>query len=278
MQFQVLKSKRALVLGATFVAVTAFASGGKVEQINSSISKLLQQFNTATSIVQLNITRADVSKTRATEAAGELYVKKTGSNATGVLRISAKYSYPELLGAKPRIVAKAELDGRDGNLIKILANLGLPQERIDGFYADTQTGIKSIADEFLKGYGDAAKVNVRILKITKNSAGNYRDLDMVVNLAVDLSKLASPTRPSDVPFTKAKLRVRLNLERGFSITAHVVMNKSYDSFNSDQKGLKEYIEGLLKDDQAELSQLSDFATIGNMLMEIAVGNRKDFLQ
>lgn len=269
-----ISSKKMVIAAALLVGSVSVAALSQVGDLNKSLAKLADPYNHRNSKVDLVITKAEVNAERAVALQGKLLVKKVGQTAAGALKADIGYSYPTKAEAVPKFKLTAELAARNGNMSKILANLGIKEEAIRKMFEDTEKSMNDSASDILKRYGDAATVKVVVKHQTKDKKGDYRDLAVELDVKVDLSKLPVGVTPADVLFTAGKLDIDLDLDRGFSVKGTTLINKGYSGFRADQKGLKEYIEALLNQNKETMAQLSFLVQISDMLMEEAVGNKQ----
>ncbi len=269
---QMMKSKKIAIVAALLLGTAGMAGLSKVSELNAAIAKLVAQYNYKGSKVSLVVSKAEVNAERAVALQGKIVVKKVGQSAAGALKGDVSYSYPVRADAIPVLSFSAELDARHGNMTKILNNLGVSEDEVRRLFVETEKSVHESANEILKTYGDAATVVVKVKHSTKDKAGNYRDLALQLDVKLDLTKLPANIKPEAVLLLAAKMDVDLDLDRGFSVKGKVLMNKNYTSFRSDEVGLKEYVEALLKQDPAAMAELSGIAMLGNMLMDQAVGN------
>ena len=265
-----LSGKLALASVLAFSSL-AFAAFSQISDLNKALSKLTEPYNHKGSQVSFVVSKAEVNSERAVALKAKFVVKKAGNLASGALRGEVSYSYPTRWGAQPAFDFSAELDASHGDMTKILGNLGLNEALIRELFVNTEAAMHDTANQFLKEYGDAASVNVKVKHASKDKNGNYRDMAVEIDMKIDLSKLPKETPAEKVAVVEMKMGIDIDLDKSIELKGTFLANKNFEAFRADQPGMKDYIDALLTQNAQAMAGLSNLVLVGDALMEQAVG-------
>lgn len=265
------KKTFALSMGALFLSTAVWAASD-LSAINAKLAKLLADFNNEKSLVSAVVSKVKVNDTRAVEFAGDILVKKEGV-AKGELLVHADYNYPEAANSKPILNLSAEIKAPDENLAKMFANVGLSQEDINNFFDQAKETLDASMSDLTKEYGEAATYSFSIYDVNKDSRGNYKSIQIDLDVAIDLSKLPKGLDPATVELLGVHAHLALDMQAGAVASAEITMNPESASFQRDGDGLKEILDALLngEEDNEALDEIVQSATVLNQLMNRAVG-------
>ncbi len=263
-----LRMQMAVAIGTLALSISSWA--GNLEQLNSSIALLLAALNNEHSTVTMNVSKADVNETRAVGFAVKSIVAKIGPKAEGELKVDVNYDYPTTEGAKPKFSLSAELKAENGNMLKILNSIGYSQEQMNEVFQNLDD-LKQFIESAKEEYGDAVTYTLEAAPTEKDEAGNLVTANVHLTMNVDPTKLPESVEVAKVQFLALSFNASLDMRKGISLSGKVEMNPAANSFSSDQRGLKEAIEGLLNQDSDAVQDLVMITTMIDGFMNNAVG-------
>jgi hypothetical protein len=235
------------------IALVAFSASATeitvspLKQLNQEISALLAPFQNATTQASVVFKKIKTDDVRALKLKMSGDYKMTGTaNTLEVKLADLSYKYGD--GTAPRTHAKAFL-GFD--LTKVL-----PQDELNQLIPQLQDLLQQSVAEYTQAYGTASKITLNITDEQKDAQGNYVSLKAVIKFSVDLDQLPASTPKNTVMISDAQLKLALDLKKGLVVDAVIISNPAYSDFQTDQTGLKEYLDKLLAQDKDTLQQFA----------------------
>lgn len=254
-----LKFSRSIVAAAALFTTAALAAAVTVTDVNAKVAGLLAQVNDANTKIEASFTKLAVDSVRATQFGASLKAEEVG---TRIVKFGAEgdYEYVTLAtGDEPRFSAKVALE------MDFVGAFG--QDVVNEIAGDIETMAMDMVKDFTSEYGAAAQAQIAIDNLQRDAQGNIVAARIKFDGVVDFSKLPASKPISDVELKEihAVIEVSFQGQQGASLEVSGVMNPAYRSFQSDEMGLKELIEGLLADDQDSyqtITQILGFAAAG----------------
>lgn len=253
--------KKAAAFVLVFASVATAATLISKDEVNKKVAAITAPYNTVDgSKMELSFTDLNVSELRALDFGLKLLVAKKGNANELVLKIDdTSYHYGN--GSTPTVNADISLKL---DLIKIFG-----QDSLNSAAADFEDLAQSMAAEYTKKYGEAVTLDAKMVEVLKDSAGNVTQAKVRLGAAIDFSKLPEGLEVADVEFRSFQSELTINAA-GMGGKLTLVMNPMNKAFQSDEPGLKEFIEALLSEDTAMYDQLADFAAMLNALADSIV--------
>ncbi|MNK86829.1 hypothetical protein D3C87_1067490 [compost metagenome] len=252
--------KKAAAFVLVFASVATAATLISKDEVNQKVAAITAPYNVDGSKMELSFTDLNVSELRALDFGLKLLVAKKGATNELVFKIDdTSYHYGN--GSTPTVNADISLKL---DLMKIFG-----QDVLNSAAADFEDLAKSMASEYTKKYGAAVTLDAKMVEVLKDSAGNVTQAKVRLGAAIDFAKLPEGLEVANVEFQSFQSELTINAA-GMGGKLTLVMNPLNRSFQSDEPGLKEFIEALLSDDTAMYEQLADFAAMLNGLAESIV--------
>jgi hypothetical protein len=253
-----------VAVGLTATAAPQLSAG--VEALNTAIQKLLFKYNTEKSLAKVEFVKIETNDVRATDVNMNAHYKKVGSENTLEISLNKLSYHFDAVNPLTKLNAKIGLD---------LTKYATP-EQLDFYVEIAQDLLQAIVTESLKEYGTAARVKLDILEKTKDEAGHYATLKARAELKVIMSELPEKTPISEVFVKEVRLQVNINVKTGTSVNLILVSNPAYKGFNTDEMGLKEYLDALKKADPKLVSEFeSIIADLDKMATSIVEPKKDD---
>lgn len=227
-------------------AAAAIAASSPVAELNVELARLLGPFQNATTMAQLVFRTVETNAEHALklEASGR-YFKVGSQNQLDLNLEDLSYNYGD--GSAPTTKMKLFV-GTD--LTKLLS-----QEDLNRIVPEAEKMVEGMAKEYAREYGDAVTVVAQVTEKTQDQQGNYTGVKARISGKIDLTKLPAGKTVDSVFATDADLSLSIDLKTGMRAELVIVSNPAYKAFQSDEKGLKDYLDSLLKRDEKSLSEL-----------------------
>lgn len=247
--------KTALSLGLSLILATPlFAANNHLNQINSHIKNTLAPMQDNLTTARLTFDDLENNSTHTVKVAVNSLLKKIGSQNTLALKVD-NLSYDFGDGSAPMVIFKGSF-GLD--LTKII-----PQDKINELIPSAATYFETMIMEQLQAdYGDAVTVKGVVTSLTKDRNDNYTAMSALLTIGTDLTKLPADTNINQITFTNIVCSVSIDLKTGIKIDSFVTINPLFYRFERDEDGLKEYLDGLIHNDEEA------FENIGNLFREL----------
>jgi len=174
---------------------------------------------------------------------------KTGPITDFALKVEGRYEYESNYNNLPltTLAGTTEFD-----LLKFFE-----QEMINEIGPILDVLLKDLASQYVDTYGEAITFDAQITNTEFDDDENLISLALMVDIKFDLSKLQEPNRAEDILFTSLILNSALTLN-SISISGKMVSNPSYEGFGEEQRGLKDFVDGLLNNDPEILEMLTEY--------------------
>lgn len=233
---------------ALFGATGAVAAFDSIDELNAELTKVLAPYQNPTTTALLSFGKIELSSERALSVALSAYYEKLGSQNT--LEIHVPYAGYDYADGKPvsRLTGSVKLD-----LTKLL-----PQDQLNELIPNVESFIADLASQLSSEYGEAVSVTTEITDRQQDKDGNFTAVKGSIRFAIDLSKLPETMPASEVPVIGGEAIVAVEVTKGFSIDLNVNSNTAYKGFDSNQTGLKEYLEALLARSPELFARIADF--------------------
>jgi hypothetical protein len=256
--------KSLLKKAAAFVLVFASVATAAVliskEEVNKKVAAITAPYNVGDTKLELSFTDLNVSDLRALDFGIDFLLAKKGPANELVLKVSdTSYHYGN--GTTPTV--KADISMKL-DLLKVFG-----QDVLNSGAADFEDIAKSMASEYTQKYGEAVTLDAKMVEVLKDSAGNVTSAKVRLGAVLDMGKLPAGLEVADVEFQSFQTELTINAA-GMGGKLTLVMNPLNKSFQSDEPGLKEFIEALLGEDTATYQQLADLAEVMNSFAESIV--------
>ncbi|WII72495.1 hypothetical protein QJS83_01255 [Bdellovibrio sp. 22V] len=225
------------VLLASSVAVAA----GVItkEEVNKKVASLTAPYNNASTSMKIEFTDLNVDAVRALDFGINVAITKEGAENKLALQLKdASYHYGD--GSAPTV------QGRLLMRLDLVKAFGQPT--LNDLGAQLEDIAKGAVAEYGKKYGEAVAVDVKMEDVKKDAEGNLLSARLRFNASFDLAKLPADLKPEDVELRSVKAVLAAG-RNGISGRLEAVINPQYKGFQSNEPGLKEYIEKLLSDDK-----------------------------
>jgi hypothetical protein len=218
-------------------------------KLNATIDQVLTEFRDDLTDARLVFDNLAVDEVRATALKLHGLLHKVGPQNTVDLRIdNFDYNYGD--GSVPMVAVQGQI-GLD--LTKYIR-----QEDLNALIPDAERTLTEIAKGFTTDYGDAAEVSVVVSDKKQDENGNYVSLKGHLTAVIHLDRLPQGKDRKDVPFVSVMADAEVDLKTGLKVNLYVGMNREYRTFGPDEKGLKDYVEGLLNSDPKIIDAISRF--------------------
>jgi hypothetical protein len=253
------KFSRPIVAAFALFTTAALAATVTVAEINAKVAGLLAQANDANTKIEASFSQLAVDSVRATQFGAALHAEEIG---TRLVKFDAEgdYEYVTLAtGDEPRFSAKVALE------MDFVGAFG--QEVVNEIAGDIESMAMNIVKDFTAEYGAAAQAQIAIENLQRDPQGNIVAARIKFDGVVDFSQLPAtkPLRDVELKEIHAVIDVNFQGQQGARLEVSGIMNPAYRSFQADQTGLKELIEGLLADDMEAyqtITQILGFAAAG----------------
>ena len=255
--------KLAFALGATLTALLPLsAPAAGLNELNANIAQLLQPFKNGRTEASLVVQKADLVKQRLVNVAAAASYRKQGEVPFSLQLKELRYTYGD--GSKPTTKGSGSI-GID--LGKVLG-----QNDLNSLIPMVEMLMAGALKNLVGHYGAAAKIDGGITDKNKDAAGNYVSMSGAISFTVDPAKLPANLRRDDIMLAKGFIGISLHINRGLSFEIELVSNPGYKGFRAEEKGLKEYLEALLKRDAKTLNELvTIFRQIDDGAEKLATG-------
>lgn len=238
-----LKKTTAFLFVFSSLAVAAGLISKK--EVNSKIAALIAPFNDQSSVMALQFRDLKVDSVRALDFALNAIVAKKGSENKLILKLqNASYHYGN--GSTPTM--KGDLS------IQLDLAKAFGQNSLNELSDELEKVARSAAEDYSRKYGTAAKIDVGVEDLTKDTQGNFESVKAHINVTIDTNKLPENLKTEDVEFKTLNIRLAVN-GQGARAKVLAVLNSRYKRFQEDQMGLKEYIEKLLSEDSVTYQEI-----------------------
>jgi hypothetical protein len=252
--------KKAAALVLVFASVATAATLISKEEVNKKVAAITAPYNVDGSKMELSFTDLNVSELRALDFGIKLLIAKKGTANELLLKVDdTSYHYGN--GSTPTVNADISLKL---DLLKIFG-----QDMLNSAAADFEDLAKSMTAEYTQKYGEAVTLEAKMVEVLKDSAGNVTSAKVRLGAVLDMSKLPAGLEVADVEFQSFQTELTVNAS-GMGGKLTLVMNPLNKSFQSDEPGLKEFIEALLSEDATMYQQLGEFAAMLNNLTDSIV--------
>lgn len=237
--------KKIMAFLFVFSSLAVAASLISRKEVNSKIAALIAPFNDQSSVMAIQFGDLKVDSVRALDFALNAIVAKKGSENKLILKLqNASYHYGN--GTAPTM--KGDLS-MQLDLVKVFGRNSL-NELSD----ELEKIVRSAAEEYSEKYGTAAKIDVGVHDLTKDTQGNFESIKAHINVTIDTNKLPESLKVENVEFKTLNIRLAVN-GHGARAKVLAVLNPRYKGFQADQMGLKEYIEKLLSEDSGTYDEI-----------------------
>lgn len=241
--------KKAMPFLFVFSSLAVAASLITNEEVNAKVAALVAPYNDKNTVMAIQFTALNVDSVRALDFGLNAMIAKKGSENKLVLKLqNVSYHYGD--GSSPIMTGDLSFQT---NLVKAFG-----QENLNDLSQDLEKLVKNAATDIGKKYGEAAKINVAVEDLNRDTQGNFESAKLHLYVTIDLNNLPADLKVEDVEFKSLKTRLVLN-GKGVRAKVQVVLNPLYSRFEADQPGLKEYIEKLLSEDSETYKNISDAA-------------------
>lgn len=250
-----MSQKLKVILSAgVFLATTVFANAVlSIDEVNAKITEMLAPFQKPNTRINLQFTDLEIDATSTRKLNVISSILKEGPDNTLNLRIDPlAYAYP--VGGVPRLQTGVHMDL---DLLKAFS-----QNTLNSMGNDAQEMIREVIKNYTNQYGEAVLVDAAVDEINKDAQGNIQSLSLHVGIKIDLQKLPADIALDSVYFTDLKGQVNVTLG-GVDGTLRVDLNPNYQGFSSGQKGMKEWIEGLLRGEDDSFENIRDYIQMLN---------------
>lgn len=226
-----------------------FTNANKIDdELNKSVRELLLPYQNDMTEAKLNFQNTKLNKQRLQSLSVDgSFLKRGKSSEFGISLDKAQYTYAEDTNAMTTIVGSLTID-----LTKLI-----PQEQINQMLPMAEQFLQIYTAEITKDCGDACTFEGAVTSAKQDDSGNYTNITAIVKSKIDLDKLPTNMSKQDFVFTELNVSVKVDFKKGLSFDAYLVSNKEHGSFAQDNKGLKEYIEGLIHGNRDTLAELNN---------------------
>ncbi len=233
---------------ALVVSSVALAATFTIQDVNLKVLELIKPFNNPVTKMEFAFTSLNVDATRALDFGFTGFVSKLGSQNEAKLEVKkAQYSYGT--GAKP--TASVDLNV-EFDIVKALG-----QDVINKVAGELDDALVEMSADFVKDYGSAITVTAKTEELKLDAAGNVEVVKLRLSAVMDFAKLPATKTLDAVEFQTLDVVVRADT-KGLTLQGEVVLNPLYRGFQSDQNGMKEYVEKLLVDDEQTYAELKSY--------------------
>lgn len=234
------------------------ANVSQTEKLNQRLKEILSIFNNASTKTFFVVNELDLTPERVSSVKGKVLYTKKGKVDTVILNVSGSYENKDHKNPKISLKALAKV-----NILKLLGG----EEAVNEAAHRIEAQFKEVVEDQMDEFGDAINVNAQITKKETDRSGNIIQLEGEGSIHVDLSKLSQDNIRENVLWTDIQFKIAFDLlNNQIQLEVSIVSNSSYKGFEKDQQGLKEWIEGLINQNEEQeetivsfFSQLDKFA-------------------
>ncbi len=252
--------KRAVLATIALITGVATAATLSVSEVNTKVKELLAPFQSESTQVQVEFgdLRLATFGTRAFQVSGQL--KKLGKWNTLELSVP-EVRYRNTGRGSPRGAAKFNLK------LDLVRALGQPA--LDSLANEAEDIVVSFAKDMSAELGDAVSISAKVDELLRDESGHVISLRMHVEADIDVKKLPEGVSSRDIPLLWGRIDAKITRTEA-ELTAMLDLNREYRGFDSDETGIREWIEGLLGQNPTVYEDLTRFVAIVDSLAETLV--------
>lgn len=240
------KKVLSLGLGLTLSA-SVFAVDGSIDKLNNQATTVLADYQNATTATELKFNEFELGTEHAQKIAISGFFNKIGSHNEFHLTLdNLSYDYGD--GLAPTLKIKGSL-GFD-------LSKNFSQELLNYWAPSTDKILENYARTFI---GETGVIKSVITSMSKDSAENVTQVTTLLRARIDLDNLPDHTTSKEVISTEVVLSLSVDVKKGLELNAYVAINPEFRLFENDQRGLKEYLELLLENDDLAIFQINYIA-------------------
>lgn len=227
--------------------VLLFADASLKDKLNQQFKEWLELFNNNLVKSELRIDEIIMTNERICYLKGNASYSREGAFDAVFLDVSGFYDNRDL--------EKGPVSQFKANLKVNILRLFKGHKGVNDFAASIEKQFQELVSAKMEEYKDAAEVQTKITLKEKNKEGDLIRLEGNGSLKVDLSKLPEEVAKKEVFLKEVTFKISLTLN-GAQVEVNITPNTSYIGFQKDEKGLKEWIEGILKGNEEEEESIS----------------------
>ncbi len=240
-----MKLKHKLILALSTVA-TSVAIAASIPELNAKIASLLVEFNTPVTSAQIVFNQLAALDKGQFVVDGTARIKKTGN--IGTLEIALNRGLYDTRGGKsPTAIFDASINA---NLTQFLN-----RTELDDVLNEIEPLLNSIAKDYLAEYADAVTVKVTISSKQNDNTGHVARVVGNISLNIDVRKLPSHIKASDIAVLSVNANISMDVFRGFSVKANMGLNPANASVRDVDGSAKNFITKVLALDADTLNNM-----------------------
>ena len=234
------------------LSATAFDEGigsDRLLNLNKKVSALLQPLQNPQTTAHMTFFEIEYNAKRVLSlVVNGLFDKSGPYNHAKVDLQNLSYQYGD--GSAPTLKAKGSVEMDFTRL--------LGQDQLNAMLAEVEAMLSGYASNYLKKYGEAATVSVKIHRKAKDANGNYVSIAGDVSVKIDFSKLPESIKAEDVFWTEATINISAHATKGFTFEGRGIGHPGFKDNSGQELKLRNGLAQLVSLDADALEELVSF--------------------